>query len=146
MCKNVKFGNTGDYEVCKKYLQQIEEDRSSLKSYSFGEKLQYKTYNGTTYIISRPVDVETSNIISYKKSIILKSLFIEATGDVYSIRDTATLKKNDRELTVTVREVATMLNLQDNMPLVELFLEITAANETKRAKAKTRLSEKYGLM
>ena len=145
MCKNVKFGHTGNYDSCKKYLQQLEQ-KNTLKSYSFGEKLQYKTYNGTTYIISRPVDVETSNIISYKKSIILKSLFIEATGDVYSIRDTATLKKNDRELTVTVREVATMLNLQDRLPLVELFLEITAANETKRAKAKTRLSEKYGLM
>ena len=146
MCKKgSKFGHTGNYDSCKKYLQQLEQ-KNTLKSYSFGEKLQYKTYNGTTYIISRPVDVETSNIISYKKSIILKSLFIEATGDVYSIRDTATLKKNDRELTVTVREVATMLNLQDRLPLVELFLEITAANETKRAKAKTRLSEKYGLM
>ena len=144
MCKNVKFGNTGQYADCKKYLNKIEQ-KNTLKSYSIGKELQYRTYKGKEYIISRPVDVETSNIISYKKAHILKALFIDVTGDVYSIRDTATLKKNDQELTVTVKEVAAMLNLQDNIPLVELFLEITAANETKRAKAKTRLSEKYGI-
>ena len=144
MCKGSKFGNTGNYNKCKKYLQQMEQ-KNTLKSYSIGKELQYKYYKGREYIISRPVDVETSNIISYKKAHILKALFIEVNGDVYSIRDTATLKKNDQELTVTVKEVAAMLNLQDNIPLVELFLEITAANETKRAKAKTRLSEKYGI-
>ena len=144
MCKGSKFGNTGDYEACKKYLQQMEQ-KNTLKSYSIGKELQYRTHNGRKYIISRPVDVETSNIISYKKAHILKALFIDVTGDVYSILDTATLKKNDQELTVTVKEVAEMLNLQDNIPLVELFLEITAANETKRAKAKTRLSDKYGI-
>ena len=145
MCKGSKFGHTGDYEACRKYLQQSEQ-KNTLKSYSIGKELQYKTYNGTTYIISRPINVETSNIISYKKAHILKSLFIEVTGDVYTVKDTATLKKNDQELTVTIKEVAEMLNLQDNIPLVELFLEITAANETKRSKAKTRLSEKYGLI
>ena len=146
MCKGSKFGNTGDYEACKKYLQQLEEDRNALKSYSIGKELQYRTYKDKQYIVSRPIDVETSTIISFKKSIILKSLFLDSVGDVFSIRDTATLKKNGKELTVTVKEVAEMLNLQDNLPLVELFLEITAANETKRAKAKTRLSDKYGLM
>ena len=144
MSKGSKFGNTGDYEACKKYLQQMEQ-KNTLKSYSIGKELQYRTYKGKEYIISRPVDVETSNLISYKKAHILKALFIDVTGDIYSIRDTATLKKNDQELTVTIREVAAMLNLQDNIPLVELFLEITAANETKRAKAKTRLSDKYGI-
>ena len=144
MCKGSKFGNTGNYEACKKFLQQIEQ-KNTLKSYSLGKELQYRNYKGKEYIISRPVDVETSNIISYKKAHILKALFIDVIGDVYSIRDIATLKKNDQELTVTIKEVAEMLNLQDNIPLVELFLEITAANETKRAKAKTRLSEKYGI-
>ena len=146
MCKNVKFGNTGDYNECKKYLNRIEEDRNALKSYSLGKELQYRNYKGKEYIVSRPISVETSNIISFKKSLILKALFIDVTGDVFSIRDTATLKKNDQEITVTIKDVATMLNLQDNIPLVELFLEITAANETKRSKARTRLSEKYGLI
>ena len=144
MCKGSKFGNTGQYADCKKYLQQMEQ-KNTLKSYSIGKELQYRKYKGKEYIISRPVDIETSTIISYKKAHILKALFIDVTGDVYSIRDTATLKKNDQKLTVTIKEVAAMLNLQDNIPLVELFLEITAANETKRAKAKTRLSEKYGI-
>ena len=146
MCKKgSKFGHTGNYDSCKKYLQQLEQ-KNTLKSYSLGKELQYKSYKGKTYIISRPINVETSNIISYKKANILKALFIDVSGDIYTVKDTATLKKNDQELTVTIKEVAEMLNLQDNMPLVELFLEITAANETKRAKAKTRLSEKYGLM
>ena len=144
MSKGSKFGNTGQYADCKKYLLQMEQ-KNTLKSYSIGKELQYRTHKGKKYIVSRPIDVEKSNIISYKKAHILKALFIDVAGDVYSIRDTATLKKNDQELTVTVKEVAAMLNLQDNIPLVELFLEITAANETKRAKAKTRLSEKYGI-
>ena len=145
MCRGSKFGNTGNYNKCKKYLQQMEQ-KNTLKTYSLGKELQYRNYKGRKYIISRPVDVETSNIISYKKAHILKALYIDVTGDDYSIRGTATLKKNDQELTVTIKEVAEMLNLQDNIPLVELFLEITAANETKRAKAKSRLSEKYGLL
>ena len=144
--KGVKFGNTGDYNECKKYLNKIEEDRNAFKSYSIGKELQYRNYKGKEYIISRPIDVETSNIISFKKSLILKALFIEVTGDVYTVKDTATLKRGNEEITVTIKDVATMLNLQDNIPLVELFLEITAANETKRSKARTRLSEKYGLI
>ena len=143
--KGVKFGNTGDYNECKKYLNKIEEDRNAFKSYSLGKELQYRNYKGKKYIVSRPIDVETSTIISFKKSIILKALFIEVTGDIYTVKDTATLKRGNEEITVTIKEVAEMLNLQDNIPLVELFLEITAANETKRAKAKSRLSEKYGI-